>query len=500
MFDAIVQAFWNAIGITNILYSFGALTLGVFMGALPGVSGSLTLALLVPITYGLPTDTALIVLTASYCGAIYGGSISAILLNVPGTGGSAATCLDGYPMAQQGKGNTALGIAAGASVIGGLAGILAFVILAPIIARFSLYFNSPDYFLLAILGLSIVSRAAKGNMRKGLISAGLGLLICFIGYDPLTGYNRFSFGSMYLMSGIPFVQAMIGLFAISEALILVEQEIKSISYTKIVGSILKGVVIPFKYPITLIRSILIGIGIGALPGVGTSAANFMAYLVAKQSSKHPETFGEGDEEGVVAPESANNALLGGALVPTLTFGVPGNPGTAILLSGLLIHGLPIGNELFTTHAEITYTMVWGLTFATCFIIVVILLGGNILTKITLVPKEIIVPFIFVISVIGAYAIRGKSEDVLLAIVFGFLGYAIKKLNYSAVCLVLGLILGKMAELNFHRSIIIGMGSPLIFFSSLISIILVFLIFLILFLPDVQRMYLNIFRKDFKESG
>ena len=159
-------------------------------------------------------------------------------------------------------------------------------------------------------------------MRKGLISAGLGLLICFIGYDPLTGFNRFSFGSMYLMSGIPFVQAMIGLFAISEALILVEQEIKSISYTKIVGSVLKEVVIPFKYPITLIRSILIGIGIGALPGVGTSAANFMAYLVAKQSSKHPETFGEGDEKGVVAPESSNNALLGGALVPTLTFGVP----------------------------------------------------------------------------------------------------------------------------------------------------------------------------------
>lgn len=485
MGSVVTEAFFAAISWPNIIYSFGAVFFGVLMGAMPGISGTLTLALLIPITFGLPSASALIILTASYCGAIFGGSITAILINTPGTGGSAATCLDGYPMAQKGQANTALGIAASASFIGGMVGVLAFALFAPPLSRLTMLFHSPEYFALALFGLSIVAVTSKNAMRKGLIGAGLGLLFSTVGYSPLTGFIRFNFGITYLEDGIPLIQAMIGIFAISQAFILAEQKGASISEGKIIGTVMKGILIPFKYPITLIRSILLGIGFGALPGVGTATANFVAYMTANRYSKHPETFGEGNPEGVVAPEAANNALVGGALVPTLTFGIPGNAATALLLGALMIHGLQIGPALFTTHAIITYTMVWGLIFAQIFMLIIAILGANIFAKVTLIAKELLIPIIIILSLIGSYAIRSSVGDIFLAVVFGFIGYFLKKAGYPTISIILGLVLGQIAEINFQRSLMISDGSMLVFFARPISGVIMAIIAISLISPTVK---------------
>ncbi|MFH1491053.1 MAG: tripartite tricarboxylate transporter permease, partial [Pseudomonadota bacterium] len=386
----------------------GASLIGLIIGFLPGIGPLTALPLFLPITYGMKPGPALILLAVLYMSCTYGGSISAILLNTPGTAASAATCLDGYPMAKQGKGGVAIGISMMSSFIGGFVGLAGLIFLSPVIADFALKFQPAEYFMLAVLGLVLIASSSKGSMLKGFISGGCGFLVSSIGMDLITGYGRFTFGSTYLKGGIPLVPMIIGLFAFAEVLALVESGDKTISEKgELSGSIFDGLKVPFRYMKTVLRSSLIGLGIGTIPGEGAAVANFTAYLAEARASRHPERFGTGVPEGVIAPEASNNACVGGALIPTLTLGIPGGGVAAVFMGGIMIHGLNPGFELFTRHQDILTTLFFGLIIANFLL----LFAGTILSKyaakVTIIPINILAPTIVALGVISTYVIRSQ---------------------------------------------------------------------------------------------
>mgnify|MGYP000907708327 CR=1 FL=1 len=462
-----------ALSFGNILTAFVFTTFGIVIGALPGLGASMAMALVLPMTFGWRADTAIIALVSIYCGATYGGSISAILINAPGTPASGATVFDGYPMAQKGEADKALGISAMASFVGGLAGALVLFLVAPPFANFVLNFGPPEFFLLAIFGLTIISAVGKGQMLKGLIAGGLGLTLSFIGMDVMSGFMRFTFGSYYLEDGINSIAVMIGLFAISEVIVMSESSEGAISNvdTK-VGSfskVFQGCKTVFMYPITLIRSTIIGCIVGALPAMGVTTASLVSYLITVRTSKHPETFGKGNPEGVLSPEAANNAVTGTALIPTFTLGIPGSGAAAIILGALTIHGLLPGPDLFRVNAQYTYSMLWGLIIANFMMMALSLLGAGLFSRVTIVKKGILIPSVLVLCVAGAFALNRSWGDVVTAIVFGVVGYVFKKLKYPQLGLILGLILGPIAETAFHQSMRISGGNWRIFISRPISL-------------------------------
>ena len=465
------EAIGHAFSPLNLAVIIGGTVIGIIFGALPGLGPTVSVALMITVSFKLPAETALILLGAVYGGAIYGGSISAILINAPGTPGSAATSFDGYPMSQQGKGGVALGISVMSSFIGGIFSVMCLILFAPVIARFSIRFGPPEFFMLAILGLAVIAVVSKADLRRGLISGGLGLIFSFFGQDLMTGQFRFDFGILSLQDGLPFIVGLIGMFAASEAISLSEQE-GSISETgKVLGGVREGIKLTFKYPVTLIRSSIIGTLIGALPGAGISAANFLAYMETIRSSKNPDSFGKGNPEGVVACESSNNAVSGGSLIPTLTIGIPGNATTAAFLGGVMIHGLRPGMDLFSTNAVITYSLFVGLILANLAFFIIGVSATNIFSKITIVRNELLVPLILVLSMIGAFALNNRFSDVVLVLVFAVLGYFLKKYGFPVIGVVLGMILGPIAETGYHQSLMISGGSYAIFFTRPISLIL-----------------------------
>ena len=390
---------------------------GMLVGALPGLSASMAVALLIPVTFKMGPTAGMVLLVAVYTSTIYGGSITACLIATPGTPSSAATALDGYPLTKAGQGLKAIGISTLSSMIGGAFSALALLFIAPPLSRVSLLFSSLEYFLLALFGLTIIGSLAGNSMLKGLMSGLLGMLIGCVGLDVMNGTPRFTFGIMELESGIKLIPAMIGLFSISQVMVGIEDMVKG---KKVIlddpDALLKGSPLPSRQEIKQILPVIgissvIGVLIGIMPGAGADIGSWVAYNTAKKRSGHPETFGKGAIEGIAASESANNAVTGGALIPLLTLGIPGSAVAAIMLGGMMIKGLVPGHDLFTKQGDITYAIIIGFLLANILMGVVGLLISRQLVKISVIPMAILSPLIVALSVIGAYAIASSRVDV-----------------------------------------------------------------------------------------
>lgn len=474
---------------------------GIVIGALPGLSGTMGVALLIPVTFGLEPVAGLAMLASIYTAATYGGSISAILINTPGTPAGAATALDGYQMTRNGEGAKALGVSAIASMVGGTISALVLLFVVPPLSRITLAFSAPEFFLIAVFGLTIIGSLASGSVIKGLAAGALGLLVATVGIDTLTGLPRFTFGTTPLQSGIELVPALVGLFALSQVMILAEASDPGES--QIVGT-LQGRVLPtlqeFKrIIITIVQSSGIGVFVGMLPGAGGDIGSWVGLNEAKRFSRDKEKFGKGCVEGVAAPESANNAVTGGALIPLLTLGIPGSSVTAVLLGGLLIQGLRPGRELFTTQADITYAVILGFLLANILMGIIAIAGARLFVKITTVPQNVLSPIIVALCIVGAYAINNSITDVWVMIVFGLIGYLLRKMGFPPAPVVLGLILGPIAEEGLRQSISLAQGDVLGYYLSRpISIVLIVLILLAIFSPLLIR-YLKSRDSEVEES-
>jgi putative tricarboxylic transport membrane protein len=480
---------------------------GMFIGALPGLGATMGIALLIPITFGMHPTAALIMLTALYTSAIYGGSITAILIHTPGTPASAATAMDGYALTQRGYGLQAVGISTVASMTGGTLSAIALLFIAPPLARISLMFNAPEYFLIAVFGLTIIGSLAGDNMLKGLISGVAGLCISFIGFDITVGVPRFTYKISALESGIQLVPALIGLFSLSQVMIQAEsiEAIRRGEKTEI-PDISGRTVPPLKEIIqsipNLIRSSIIGIIVGILPGAGGDIGGWLGYNEAKRWSKNKTLFGKGSREAIWASESANNAVTGGAIIPLITLGIPGSSAAAVLLGGLMLQGLTPGHSLFSENADTTYAIILGFLFANILMGILGLLIAKRVAKVANAPTGILAPVIVVLSVVGAYAINLSYFDACVMVVFGLVGYLMRKTGFATAPVVLAIILGSMAEQGYKRAILMAKDVNIwtYYLTRPICIILVFLIILSLFAPLGLKALEKKMRKADVESG
>jgi putative tricarboxylic transport membrane protein len=454
---------------------FLGLLFGIVVGCLPGLTATMAMVLAIPFTYGQPTDVALAFMLGLYCSAVYGGSISAVLVNTPGTPASAATVLDGYPMARKGKAGEALGISAISSSVGGVVSAILLMLLAPQIARFALNFGPHEYFALGFAGLTIIMSVSGDSLLRGFVSGVLGFFLSVIGMDELSGYSRFTFGSLELLGGLSFVPVMIGLFAMSEVLTTVE------GYFQKKGGVRTTVSNLIRLPSagqilsltrSIIKSSLIGTGIGVIPGAGATIASFVAYNEAKRSSPTPERFGQGSEEGVASAEAAKSAVTGGALIPMLTLGIPGDAVTAVLLGGMVIHGLRPGPLFFVEQGDLVRTIFVILIISNLMMVLLGLLGVRFLALILKVPRAVLTPLISVLCVVGAFSLSNNMFEVWVMLVSGVAGYMLRKLSFPVAPVILGLILGPMVEVNLRRALIMSEGSFSGFFTRPICLTLI----------------------------
>ncbi len=487
MLEAALPALLELISWPGIFYLCIGALLGLLFGMLPGLGGPQVLALLLPLTFTMDASIALTLLIGASGATAFGGSITAILINTPGTAQNAATVYDGFPMTKQGKAGQAIGAAAASSVLGAIFGAIILTIILPVGKYLVLAFSYPEYFMMTIMGLAMIVVLSQGSLWKGIIAGGLGLMVAFIGYDPVTGAVRFTFGTDYLWDGIPLVAMLIGLFAIAEAISLWTKKGGSIS-SETVNTSMKGVYegmgAVFKHFGLFIRSSIIGTIIGIIPGVGGAVANFLAYGQAVSTSKNPENFGKGDIRGVIAPESANNAKDGGALVPTLIFGIPGSLEMAVLLGALTIHGIQPGPRLMLDNPDIALTLIYALVLANIIVGVVGVVLAAPLSRLTKIKTVYIAPVILVFAVIGSYAADGRIQDVITAAVFGVIGYALIRYQFSRVALVIAVVLGDLMQQSFHQTIeSLGYGG---FFTRPISLTFFLVTVIILLLPIIKR--------------
>lgn len=461
---------WQALTTTPAVFAaMGGVVWGILGGALPGISPSITMALLLPFTYTMEPITAIVMLASTYVGAEYGGSIPAILIRTPGTNAAAATAIDGYEMQRQGRGGEALGISLASGVIGGLIGLFFLVALTKPLAQVALLFTPPAYFALGILGLSVIASLSSGSLIKGLIAGVIGLMIATVGTDPISGVNRFTYGSPELLGGIPFILVMVGVFAVSELLVQAGKP----EWNK-AGEVQTRIKLPsFAMLKRLRKPQLIGSGIGlfegCMPGAGGSIAAFMSYNEARRWSKNPEEFGKGSPEAIAAPETANNTVAGTALVPMLSFGIPGSNSTAILLGGLLIHGLQPGPLLFEKHPDFIYGLFGGLFVANTSLFFI---GMLILTPaIWLVnrPKPYLMAAIYALIFSGIYSIDHSLFDLYLVLLAGAVGYVMRLFGFPFLPLVLGLVLGYLIEANYRRSLLLTGGDHIVFVQDPIAV-------------------------------
>jgi len=478
MITHLTHGIFTALDPINMLAIIAGTIIGVVVGALPGLTASMGIALMTPITFGMEPITGLLLVIALYIAALYGGSISAIAFSAPGTPAAAATALDGYPLAQKGYPGKALGMSAIASTCGGIIGVVILIFFSINLAKMALSFGPPEYFTLGVFGLTIVSSFLGESWVKGFIAALIGLLLSTVGVDPFTGYPRFTFQSTELFDGVGFIPVLIGLFAISEVFMMFEK-----TSVQAKGVIIKSKSIFSQLPtmkelssnaINILRSSIIGTFVGVIPAAGASIASFIAYNEAKRYSKTPEEFGTGSIEGIAAAESANNANCGGALVPMLSLGVPGSDATAVLMSALMLHGLIPGPLLFSQRPDIVYGIFSGLFIASIVMFLIGISGIPLWIKIIKLPKSLLAPIIFGIAFIGSYSINNRMLEVWIMLSFGIIGYFFRKRGFPVVATVIALVLGNMIEGNLCRSLIMSKGSYLIFVTRPISATLLFI--------------------------
>ena len=426
---------------------------GILVGALPGLNATNGVALLLPFTITMEPIAAIAVLTTIYCAATFAGAITAILINTPGTSASATTCLDGYPLAQRGEAGRALGIAAVSSTIGGIISVLCLMAAAPLLAGAAYKFAPPEYFALTVFGLSMLASIGEESSIKSIMSGAFGVLLATVGIDLLTTVERFTFGMNELTEGIGFVPVMIGVFGIAELLTQAGQ--LGIVRERIT---LRAIQLPSKadYQKTwkaILRSSGIGTFIGILPAEGATIASMIGYNEAKRWSKTPEEFGKGSIEGIAGSEAANNSATGGAMVPTLALGIPGSPTAAVILAGLMVHGLRPGPTMFTEQSTFVFAIFWSMLLVNVLFFFVGLYGARIFARATLIPLTILWPMVFLFSMVGAYALDQSMIDVWIALIFGVIGYLMKRYGFSVVSLAIGLILGGMLEKRLGQSMV-----------------------------------------------
>ncbi len=486
--DSFLTALLHIIQPNNIIAVIGGALLGMLSGATPGVSGTMMVVLLIPLTYSLEPDTAFLLLISVYCSAVFSGSISAILFRTPGAPEAVATTLDGYEMTKQGKPHEALGISVYASAVGGLLGGAALILVAPQLAKVALAFGSPEYFGMAIMGLSVVTTLGAKNMIKALMSALFGLFLATIGIDGMAGVPRFTFGLPSLMSGIDFIPVLIGLFAISEML---RQVMEDTSVKVKLGKIktaLPSLAMQKRLLPTILGGSALGTVIGILPGIGATTAAMVSYSEAVRWSKTPEKFGTGHPEGIAAPESSNNAAANGAMVPLLALGIPGSATTAVMLGAFVLHGLKPGPLLFSEQPEFISTIFLGTMIANALILIMAPLFIRGFANIIRIPYPVLGPIILVLCIVGSYAIRNNMMDVWLTLGFGVLGYVLEKYRFPLSPIILGIVLGELAEQEFRRSLIMSQGSYAIFIESPIAAVLIAVSILSFFAPIIVNLY------------
>ncbi|MFB5662329.1 tripartite tricarboxylate transporter permease [Alteribacillus sp. HJP-4] len=485
MLDGLMTGFLSVIEPFHLFILFLAVVIGFWGGALPGISGTMLVIILLPVTYTMDTTSAFLMLTGIYGATVFSGLITAILFRTPGTPEAVATVFDGYPMAQQGKAGQALGIGVLSSAAGGIFGTLVLIFLTPLLASVALEFSSPEFFALAFLGLTVVASLSGKNKIKGYIGVAFGLFIATIGMDPLSGTSRFDFNVSNLRTGVELIPVLIGLFALSEILKKSREDhtpkesIKKIK-TKIFDSSILKQIGP-----TVGRSSLLGTFIGILPGIGATTASMLSYSESVRWSKKPERFGKGAPEGIAAPESANNAAAMGALVPLLALGIPGSATTAVILGAFVLHGLQPGPNLMNSNSELVYSIFVGVLFLNIMIILFAKPFISSFMVLMKIPYTILGPIIIVFCFIGTYAVRNSLFDVWIMLAFGLIGYFFEKAKFPMATVILGLVLGPIAESELRRALQMSGGDISVFFTRPISLSLLIIALLLLVGPMLK---------------
>jgi len=469
----------------NLVYCFVGALVGTLIGVLPGVGPTAGIAILIPISLNLPTTSAIIMLTGIYYGAMYGGSTTSILLNVPGEASSVPTALDGYQLARKGRAGPALAMAAIASFIAGTFSQIGLMLVAPPLADVALNFGPPEYFSLMLLGLTIVIGLSGRSLLKGLIAGVFGLMIAMVGQDPMTGLARYTYGNLDLLAGIDFISVVVGLFAFAEIMSNAESGMREVFATKFKG------LLPTRQDWkdsagALVRSSLIGFFVGIIPGGSATVSSFLAYDLERRMSKHPEKFGTGVIEGVAAPEGANNAAVGGGLIPLLTLGIPPSAPLAVLLGALMVHGVRPGPLLFQQNPDVVWGLIVSMYVGNIMLLVLNLPLVGMWARLITVPYPVLAPVVLTLCVIGTFSIRNNMTDVWIAVIFGVIGFLMRKIEIPAAPVVLTLVLAHLFENALRQSMVMSGGDPSIFFTRPMSAVLLVLVVIALTASALER--------------
>ncbi len=480
----------------NALLMLLGTIIGMVVGVLPGISAIQAMALMIPLTWKMDVTPAFVLLISIYANSKFGGSLTAILFNIPGDNPNAVTLIDGFPMAKKGKAKTAIAASATVSIIGGLFSAVSVLVFMPLLYRMILLFGPAEFFMLALFGLTAIAAVSSESIVKGLMTGGVGVLMATIGYHPLVGQQRYTFGTIYLEQGIHMVTVMLGALAMSEAIkILMEGSSIVSEGVPLTGSYKEGVVAVFKNIPLVIRSCLIAWVVGVAPGAGGAVAGFVSYASATKTCKNPETFGKGDVRGVIAGDTALHAVSGGDLLPTVTLGIPGSTAMAILLGAFALHGISPGPQIVKLRPDLIYLIIYTLFIAHCVSVAMVVGFSNIMEKLTKVRAEIISPIIIVLCLIGSYLIREFWQDMMVTSFFGILGYNMRRHGYNPIPLALGAILGPIAELGFFEALSFSDNGILVFFTRIPSLIIFLCILAVVFWPYIEKLY-----KRFKTSA
>ncbi len=490
MFQGLI-AFWHSLGsfltVESIFYVLASSLVGVVIGALPGLTATMGVALMTTLTIKLPSSQALLILICTYVGAIYGGSRSAILLNIPGTPASAASCLDGYALARQGHAGRAMGIATTGSVMGTLIGMFFLALFTPLLGDLALKFGAYEFFWLAVFGVIVSATLTGGDPLKGWITGFAGLFIATIGQDGIHAYERFSFGTRDLAGGFSLVPALVGAFGFAEILVAMQEKRPPVKINPF-DTVIPKIRDVFQYWRTILRSGVIGTFIGIVPGVGEDVAAWSSYAAAKRASKEKEKFGKGSIEGLMAAETGDNACVPGAIIPVLTLQVPGSAPAAVLMAAMLIHGVKPGPMIMVESPQFVYDVVAMMLLATIGILIYGLTLTKFLIMVLRVPTTIIVPMIFVLCVIGTFALAGRLFDVWTMLLFGILGFVLRRFHFPVAPLVLGIVLGDLLEKSLRRGLVLSDGDLSPFFTRPISATMFGIIAIVILLrvPAINR--------------
>ncbi|MEO0249857.1 MAG: tripartite tricarboxylate transporter permease [candidate division WOR-3 bacterium] len=482
----VVYGFGVALQPMNLMYCFFGVLVGTLVGVLPGLGPAAAIALLLPTTFKLAPVSATIMLAGIYYGAMYGGSTTSILVNIPGEAASVVTCLDGYQMARKGRAGPALGMAAFGSFIAGTFAVIALTFIGPFLSNLALAFGPPEYFSLMIVGITVLTYLSSGSMIKSLMMAGVGLILSGVGMDTIAGKYRFTFNLQALLDGVGVVPVAMGLFGISEVLLNLEAEIKRDILKTRVKNLFPSMKDWALSVWSIVRGSILGFFLGIIPGGGAVVASFASYAIEKKMSKHPEEFGQGAIQGVAGPEAANNSAAGGSFIPLMTLGIPANPVMAILLGALMIHGLQPGPLLMTNAPDLFWGTIVSMYIGNGMLLVLNLPLIPMWVKVLKVPYWLLYPLILLFCLIGSYSLDNSAADVVMMLVFGIMGFLMKKFGYDGAPLILALVLGQKLETSFRRSLIMSHGDCSIFFTRPISLAFLIVAFLLLIIPIITQ--------------